>query len=130
MAEGVGLTSASPPSFSARRGLAANRTAVLIPLPKIQAPPPHGARGRALDGGGSGIDFGVASVFLRSPGARCESNRGSHPFAENPRPDPTLRMRSGLGWRREWDSNPRYPFGARFFSKEVLSTTQPPDLSK
>ena len=25
------------------------------------------------------------------------------------------------------DSNPRYPFGARFFSKEVLSTTQPPD---
>lgn len=32
-------------------------------------------------------------------------------------------------WRSGWDSNPRYPFGVRFFSKEVLSTTQPPNLN-
>jgi len=30
-----------------------------------------------------------------------------------------------MEWRRERDSNPRYPFEVRFFSKEVLSTTQP-----
>ena len=33
-----------------------------------------------------------------------------------------------LGSKRSGrDSNPRYPFGVRFFSKEVLSTTQPPN---
>lgn len=29
-------------------------------------------------------------------------------------------------WRRGRDLNPRYPFGARFFSKEVHSATLPP----
>ena len=26
--------------------------------------------------------------------------------------------------RRDWDSNPGYPFGVRLFSKQVLSATQ------
>lgn len=29
-----------------------------------------------------------------------------------------------VGWRRRWDSNPRYPFGVRSFSKRVPSATR------
>ncbi len=31
-----------------------------------------------------------------------------------------------MKWRRGGDSNPRYPFEVRRFSKALLSTTQPP----
>ena len=37
---------------------------------------------------------------------------------------PTFWWRPGK-WRREGDSNPRYPCGVRRFSKPLLSTTQP-----
>ena len=75
-----------------------------------------------------GIDSGCASIFLRSPGARCESNR------VRIRPDkfkaPRARLRSdsrGFKTVRE-GFEPSVPLPVRFFSKEVLSTTQPPNL--
>ena len=64
---------------------------------------------------------------LRPSGCRSrELRRASSPSLPDRHPAPLRGVSSERGWRRGWDSNPRYAVNVYRFSRPAPSTTRPP----